>query len=68
MDIYMIVFLPKHLCVSTDILALPWNSVACDQLGTGHWLQGFRVGSYDVLLATNAIRSAQHTATALQKL
>ena len=29
-------------------------------------MQGFRVGSYDVLLATNAIRSAQHAATALQ--
>ena len=65
MDIYIIMFLPMYLCISTDISVLPSNPVACGQLGSEHWLQGFRVGSYDVLLATNAI-PAQHAATALQ--
>ena len=64
MDILVALLLQD--CIPTDIFASSSNLVACGKVGTGHRLQGFRIGSYDVLLASNAMRSAQHLANAMQ--
>lgn len=55
-----------HLCIFTALFALSNHPVACGTNEAGYGQQGFRVGSYDVLLASNAMRQAQHVADAMQ--